>query len=542
MALDLDDPPPPALLTHHCPPARPGQDRLLEALAQPRHALVLLACWYALLVFHGLFAGDLYRNESLRALVAQGMLDSGDWVVPRLYGEPLLTKPPGMYAAIAAASLPWGGVTPWSARLPSALAAAATGALFHWIFRRQAGPRAALLAALILPACPLWLDRAPSAEIDMLQVFWVSAALLFFLRAVEAEEEAVPDGTNTARTWWFLALLAVAGGFLTKWTAPAFFYATALPLLAWRKRLRLLFRSNHLLAVGLASAACLAWLGLAARETGWPLLVGTARLEALSRFLPGEFAPATAPHHPRPYPWMESLAFPFLFLAAALPWSAFALVGLRSRVRATEKPGELRLRQLLHCWVWPNLIFWTLVPGHAARNCLPVVPGLAGLAALAWERWLSGRAACPLSRVHVTRVLVVLLLAWVAVKLAFVHVVVPARSQGRDPLAKGRQIARFVPPDKTLYLFRFKDEGILFHYARAALPPHPSRPVRRLAGPGALPSTDEQVYCILSAAEWRSWKDSRPVHELLQLRDQQGDPIVLVRLGADHAGDAEPSP
>ena len=45
------------------------------------------------LFFHGLSTGDLYRTESLRAIIAQEFLNSGNWVVPTLYGEPLLTKP-----------------------------------------------------------------------------------------------------------------------------------------------------------------------------------------------------------------------------------------------------------------------------------------------------------------------------------------------------------------------------------------------------------------------------------------------------------------
>src|SRR5205807_3102085 len=119
----------------------------------------------------------------------------GDWVVPTLYGEPLLTKPPGMYAAIAAVSRPFGGVSDWSARLPSALAATATVFLFYWYFRRLFGVRGGLIAGLIVPASVMWLDKATAAEIDMLQVFWVAASVLFFLRALEAEEAtAKPQG------------------------------------------------------------------------------------------------------------------------------------------------------------------------------------------------------------------------------------------------------------------------------------------------------------------------------------------------------------
>src|SRR5262245_2890484 len=70
--------------------------------------LLLLLC--GVLFFYGLNIGELYQTESLRAILAAEFLRSGNWIVPTLYGEPLLTKPPGMYAAIALASWPTGSV------------------------------------------------------------------------------------------------------------------------------------------------------------------------------------------------------------------------------------------------------------------------------------------------------------------------------------------------------------------------------------------------------------------------------------------------
>src|SRR2546426_1061599 len=94
-------------------------------------AILLLVAWCGFLFFYGLSAGELYRTESLRAIIAAEFLRSGNWVVPTLYGEPLFTKPPGMYAMIALVSWPFGSVTEWSARLPSALAATITVFLFY---------------------------------------------------------------------------------------------------------------------------------------------------------------------------------------------------------------------------------------------------------------------------------------------------------------------------------------------------------------------------------------------------------------------------
>ena len=149
--------------------------------AQGWSAVLLLLGLCGVLFFYGL-AGEFYRTESLRAIVAADFLRSGNWIVPTLYGEPMLTKPPGMYAAIALASWPLGHVTEWTARLPSALAATVTVFLFYWYFGRQLGRLGGLVAGLLLPVSFMWLDKAPAAEIDMLQVAWVTASIFCFLR------------------------------------------------------------------------------------------------------------------------------------------------------------------------------------------------------------------------------------------------------------------------------------------------------------------------------------------------------------------------
>src|SRR5437764_13093890 len=88
-------------------------------------APVALIAFTAFVSCYGLTAGELYRNEGLRALIGAECL-RGHWVVPQLYGEPMLTKPPLAYWLVALLSVPFGQVTAWSARLPSALAAIIT--------------------------------------------------------------------------------------------------------------------------------------------------------------------------------------------------------------------------------------------------------------------------------------------------------------------------------------------------------------------------------------------------------------------------------
>src|SRR5262249_3184525 len=139
-----------------------------------------------------------------------------------------------------------------------------------------------LVAALILPAAPLWLDRAPSAEIDLVQLAWVTAALLGQLHA---SPDHLPPWRRDLLSQ--RALPCVAGGTPTQRTAPAFFYLTALPFLFCQRRLRLLAGWPHLAALALAALPCLGWLALVAHEAGFSTLIDTIRREALLRLSPG---------------------------------------------------------------------------------------------------------------------------------------------------------------------------------------------------------------------------------------------------------------
>jgi 4-amino-4-deoxy-L-arabinose transferase-like glycosyltransferase len=530
------------------------QSFILDSRSSVGEVLLLLA-WCGFLFFYGLSVGELYRTESLRAIIAAQFLKSGNWIVPTLYGEPLFTKPPGMYAAIALASWPFGGVSEWTSRLPSALAASLTILLFYDLFRRYLGRLGGLVAAALLPLSFMWLDKASTAEIDMLQVAWVAAAVLCFLRALEAEENKEtrrpgdqetqvialrvtarpgeidytlppPSPTTSSVTlspghlvtrsfpWWLAALLCVAGGVLTKWTAPAFFYGTVVPLLWWRGRLRLLWGRGHLLSAGLGAALCLAWVVAAVSLTGWEPFSYTVGREALMRILPN--------HHHRAYPWAETLTHPLRLWAAAAPCSLFAQWALRPGFARLWDERQRRLLQALHCWIWPNLLFWSIIPEHAPRHSFPLFPAIAGLAVFVWTGWLTGVLRWPLARrLSSAAALLGLVAIWLVVKVAFVHAVVPARNQNREPRAKGELLAQLVPAGQPLYLFALKDEGIMFYYGR---------PVIRLPGPAQLPSSPEPLYCILDEVEWQHWRTPREAEVVERLKDEQEDPIVLLRL------------
>jgi 4-amino-4-deoxy-L-arabinose transferase-like glycosyltransferase len=439
------------------------------------------------------------------------MLESGNLIVPTLYGIPHLTKPPCVYVAIVVASWPLGRVSEWTARLPSALAACVTLFLVYWYFKRLLGTRAGLIAAAVQPLSLMWLEKSAAAEIDMLQVAWVTAAILLFLRALESNEKTA----SRAWKWWLLSLLCVAGGVLTKWTAPVFYYATVVSLLCWRRRLRLLITPPHLVGVAVASFVCMAWILAAIAQVGWRLLLQTLRQEALVRLLPGIYD--------IPYPWTKTILHPLVLLTASLPWSMLALTACRPRFgRLWDEDGR-RLWQGLHCWVWPNVLIWSFFSDHAARHRFPLFPAIAGLAALAWVAWITGKMPWPSRRLGPGVTLVALLICWLVVKVAYVETIQPGRNDARRPRAKGEELARRVPIEKTLYVLPMadRDEGIMFYFGRRA---------QGITSIEDLPRTLTPVYCLIDEKVWHQWQADRRAQVLWRVDGELRGAMVLIRI------------
>src|SRR2546425_5915805 len=115
-----------------------------------RTALRLAGCLVlaAALAFYQLGERPLFSPAEARyALIAREMLDSGDWVQPRLNHVRYDEKPPLLYWAIAVSELLL-GPSDFAARVPSAAAYVGTAALTFAIAAELCGSATAPLAAL----------------------------------------------------------------------------------------------------------------------------------------------------------------------------------------------------------------------------------------------------------------------------------------------------------------------------------------------------------------------------------------------------------
>jgi len=105
---------------------------------------VISVCW--------IYKGDFYTKRDLRkASVAASMVEKNEWILPHVSANEIAYKPPFAYWLMAVFSLPQGSVSPFTARLPSALAfVCLIGFSFLFFGRRLKGVESFLIPILLI--------------------------------------------------------------------------------------------------------------------------------------------------------------------------------------------------------------------------------------------------------------------------------------------------------------------------------------------------------------------------------------------------------
>lgn len=168
-----------------------------------RRAVLLFA---AVLFLWQLGGHDLWApDEPYFAEGAREMVVDGEWAVPHVNGRVTSDKPPLFFWLIALLSLPFGAVSSWTARLPSALAGLVTVALTMRLGGRFFGPRTAALAGMVLATTYLFWEKARWCQTDALLccLIWIALA------AFEAHRAEDADGFRAGLLFWLAAALAV---------------------------------------------------------------------------------------------------------------------------------------------------------------------------------------------------------------------------------------------------------------------------------------------------------------------------------------------
>ena len=138
--------------------------------------------------------------ESNYALTAKEMVETGDWLSPRIYGHYWFDKPIMIYWLIAL-SFKVFGITDFAARFPAALFSAGSVAFIYWFGQKLfANTKAALLSALVL---------ATSLEFWVLAKMIITDAVLFFYTSISLATLYL--GLRYTGWGWYVVAYAVAG-------------------------------------------------------------------------------------------------------------------------------------------------------------------------------------------------------------------------------------------------------------------------------------------------------------------------------------------
>lgn len=139
--------------------------------------LLLFIATVSVLLWIG--AGDFYtKGEPREASVAVSMIEDGNWILPQVYADEFAYKPPFTHWLMAIFSLPKGEVSPFTARLPSALAFIIMIGVCFVFFGEHLKFQKAFLACLIMITSFELHRAAMTARVDMVLTFLIVAGLI----------------------------------------------------------------------------------------------------------------------------------------------------------------------------------------------------------------------------------------------------------------------------------------------------------------------------------------------------------------------------
>jgi 4-amino-4-deoxy-L-arabinose transferase-like glycosyltransferase len=329
-----------------------------------RAAAILSVVGLFFLYFFGLTrTGLLGPDEPRYAAIGRAMAATGDWITPRLWGQPWFEKPALLYW-MTAAGFKAGLGADWAPRLPVALVSVAFLIYFFVVLRREFGDRAAWYSAAILATSAGWLVYSHVAITDLpMSAAFAAAMLLAGSSEPRASASAFFSGV-------FLGLAVFAKGLV-----PLVLFIPALWFLRHRVRdLAILF--------GVAALIATPWYVLVTLRNGTPFLQEFFWKHHFDRFVSSTLL------HGQPI-WF----YVPILLAGLFPWTPMLALLFKRRLYMDRRA------QFLLAWFAWGFIFFSASRNKLPGYLLPLLPAVAALMGIALSETARARillAACGL--------------------------------------------------------------------------------------------------------------------------------------------------
>jgi 4-amino-4-deoxy-L-arabinose transferase-like glycosyltransferase len=348
-----------------------------DALSRPARIawfLLVLATLY-LCYFHNLGAiGLVGPDEPRYAWIARDMVETSDWVSPRLYGKPWFEKPV-LYYWSAALTFKLFGVSETTARLPNAVFALLATLVLAWLARRIYGDETARWLLLFLPTTVGMIGFSHAAATDMpfaatLTIAMVFAARLLGLLPISSADSSTSFTSSNSFTslflGFFLGLAVLAKGPAAIVLSGGAVLLSAIFTKRWRDALRCL----HPAAIAGFCLTALPWYILCARRN--PDFFRVFIIEHnFKRYLTPEF------QHIQPF-WF----YVPIVLLAFLPWTLVLLWSTAYGPLVSWRQRNISPSILfLFSWALFCILFFSTSKSKLPGYILPAVPPIALLIA-----------------------------------------------------------------------------------------------------------------------------------------------------------------
>lgn len=329
-----------------------------------RRAWALLAVVLLLAMYLSRIGGFVLQDpdEGRYAEIPREMIETGDWVTPKLFYVKYFEKPPLLYW-LTALSFSAFGLTEWAARLVPALSGLATIFLTFLLGVRLAGRRAAWLACGMLATMPLFFALSQALLIDVLLTACMTATMLGVYAAHSAEDK---------RGWAILVAVATALGVLAKGlVALVLPGAIALAFLLWRRDFVTMRALLHWQALLAFLVVAVPWFVLVSRRNPEFLEFFFVR-EHFQRFAGATTGKIRVGHPEGPFYYIPVVMF------GPAPWTLLVplLASLAAGRRAFAAiPADARLFPLL--WFGIVFGFFSAATSKLGSYLVPAMPALA---------------------------------------------------------------------------------------------------------------------------------------------------------------------
>jgi 4-amino-4-deoxy-L-arabinose transferase-like glycosyltransferase len=340
---------------------------------QGRHLALLAALlaitlsWFVLLGHRALFNPD----EGRYAEIPREMLESGNWLVPRLNDLVYIEKPPLQYWATAASYAVF-GTSDWSARLYTGLCGLLTVLISAGLAWRIWGPTTAWRAGIMSGSSLLIVLMAHQLTLDMSLTFFTTLMLAVFCIAHDSR-----TAESRRRYWMWLAWAAAAGAFLTKGLVALILPALTLLVYSIVQRQWWIWRQLSILS-GLALFLLL--------TLPWMLLMQREVPQFFDFFIVREhFARYLTMVSDRYEPWWFFLA---ILALGSLPWTIPTVRALLTGWRRSTTEARFDVRRFLWIWSVSVFVFFSASDSKLVPYILPMFPSVALLMATIEETQL----------------------------------------------------------------------------------------------------------------------------------------------------------